>query len=201
MKQIFSIILSILVFSCMCFACSKQDSTPIQESLVEPTALPTEKPTPEPVSWKVYETVDEFGDPSGKEVKGLFIGSFENNTTGQSGEAAMILYYIAGRFLIQICENSTSPKTFNRYDSPTCAFKIDNDKYRATLIPHNRILFLVEQWYGEKIPGNEGIPGKLIKAINENKKIPFIINLGNTSYEFQVDGSGYKEAMKTLKGN
>jgi hypothetical protein len=41
----------------------------------------------------------------------------------------------------------------------------------------------------------------LIKAIEEDKTIPFIVTYGDTTYTFQLDGKGYQEAMKERRGN
>ena len=220
MKRFLLISISMLLAYSSFFACSPKEDVALQNTLVEstelptpvptpkPTQAPTPEPTPEPVSWEVSEIRDAFGDVTSRMVYGIFRGSYTDSTMGgQSNPATLLIDYTSlgsskGFFTFSIQEDGADWQKFYSFNELTCAFKIDDKKYYGSLVTSgSTVLVLIEDWQGREITGNAGLPQKLIEAIKDNKKVPFIVNSGTSQYTFQIDGNGYQEAMKALRGN
>ena len=209
MKRVIVVILSLLIL-CAVSACAETNNASLEvnaettgisteTSTPNPTEAPTPEPTEPPASWQVYEEKDEFGDVVGKQVVGIFYGTYVRASSGIFDKPAKLFIYGVWPFAVhfRVYEDDIYEKRFYSSYSPTCAFKIDDEKYSATLVPLEDYLLLAENWDGQDIA--VGMPKKLIGAIESNKEIPFIIKTRDTTYTFQIDGNGYCEAKEEAK--
>ena len=205
MKKVLMGILSLIMILGL-VGCSSTPADGINTA--EPTK--TEKPVEtenstaeENYSWELSPIIDEFGDDTGRIcLKGIFTGTFSNTATSNSDMVAVIFYSnpsakldgsVEGGFYFRLLEYGDHSATYFSNDKISVALKIDDDVYRVDLQgnPPNGDINLNP---GNRYDDKNKMFNMLYEALCSNKHIiSCSITIGNSKYNFKIDGNGFKE--------
>ena len=162
-----------------------------------PTSTPTDAPTPCPTyapesSWEIDYYVDDFGDKTESAyLRGKFKGKYTNSFS-RSEELTVFFYYDGKEkaFSIRLLEYGSYRATFTSIYEVYMKVKIDGNEYNIELeVPYSGgdVFFT----------STEGAYNAIKSALIDGKEIKCVIkeSLLNRTYNFTIDGVGFKETL------
>ena len=146
--------------------------------------------TGKPSSWELSYTVDNFGDKTDEAVmRGSFTGTFRNTATNGSN---LTVYLFVNRLTngsviyIRLLEYGNHNATYSSRDEMKMQVKVDDAVMDLYTIgsPPNSDLYL----NGDALTG----------YLYEGKEIACVIDIGDSRYNFTIDGNGFAELYDEL---
>ena len=154
---------------------------------IEPTAPAA---TGKSSSWDLSYTVDAFGDNTNNAVlRGSFTGTFRNTAT--NGSTLTVYLFVnkltnGSMIYIRLLEYGNHNATYSSRDEMKMQIKVDDSVNELFILgsPPNSDLYL----NGDAVTG----------YLYEGKEIACVIDIGNSRYNFTIDGNGFAELYDEL---
>ena len=146
--------------------------------------------TGKPSTWDLSYTVDAFGDKTDEAVlRGSFTGTFRNTATNSS---SLTVYLFVNRLtngsmiFIRLLEYGNHNATYSSRDEMKMQIKVDDSVKELFIFgsPPNTDLYL----NGDAVTD----------YLYEGKEIACVIDIGNSRYNFTIDGNGFAELYDEL---
>ena len=144
-----------------------------------------------PTSWEISYAVDDFGDKTDEAVlRGSFTGTFRNTATSSSN---LDVYLFVNKLTsggsmiyIRLMEYGNHKATYSSRDEMKMQVKVDDAVMEFFVFgsPPNSDLYL----NGDAVTG----------YLYEGKEIACVIDIGNSRYNFTIDGNGFAELYDEL---
>lgn len=144
-------------------------------------------------SWEIDHYVDDFGDPTDDVyIRGIFTGVFSDTETAGSFLTAIVCFDPeSAAFSFRMLELGNKKAAYSSDEEDAIEFKIkvsSGDIYEGTLIgiAPNEDLYLT---------GSDDLSTVLEVALLSDEEIRCVINIGNSKYNFTIDGIGFRSCL------